>query len=152
MPSYTGNPLYVIGYCELMLESNLGGVVPIPAPQPSLSLEELRTSMAAQKSNSDRGYAAQVSPGLNIPINEGRHSVDGPQYAEGGAGGSTEEGENVAIGDERVIAPAGQTYAETAATSERQDHVEGLSELSISKESGEQMPKSPNRTLFRHEA
>lgn len=88
---YIGNPLYVIGYCDLMLESNLGGVVPIPASRPSPSPEELPTNMAPQASNSDnRGCAAvQVSLGFNISINEGRHGVEGPQHPEGEGGGST---------------------------------------------------------------
>lgn len=139
-----------------MLERNLGGVVQVTASQPSLSLEELPTSLPAQKSNSDRGYAAQVSPGFNLPIDEGRHTVDGPQYEETGGGGSTaileEEGGNVANGGEHVIAPAGQTSTGTGATPERQEKVEELSELFITKKNGKQSPKSPNRTLFRYEA
>lgn len=129
---YIGNPLYVIGYCDLMLESNLGGVVPIPASRPSLSPEE-----------------------LPININEGRHSVEGPQHPEGEGGGSTaigeDEGGRVAVGVEGVTASAGQASTVTVATPERLEKVEGLLPgVFTPEENGEHLPKSPNRTLFRY--
>ena len=154
LPPYIGNPLYVIGYCDLMLESNLGGVVPILPSRSSLNLGELPTNTAAQTSNSDREYSAQLSPGFNLLVNEGQDRVKGPQYTEGknDSIAISDEGGIVATGSESVTASAGQASEITAAMPERPERVEGLPGNLTSKEKGEQLPKSPNRTIFRYEA